>query len=1088
MKTILTKINSDAFSLNNNVLEKDTKLLNELTEIVSATIKTIDHNKVVLSADNTTISIETSKNEISGNVGDKVSIELKKDSNESYKIKQIFSDVNYKEKLIKEKGIQDKAKNVLELFNKNNTSLEDNNILNGKLKVNDDELKKIQILNKIKRDLAFGYENINTNVINELVSNGISLGKISLPILSNVIKETKNSNSEKLSKSDVKKAVQSYIIENNGDSKNTVNAKIAIKKLAENNVKITEKNIEALESVILKTTKIENLSDSSLSNILSNETNFTLENVYRNNYISKTNDTSVNLADEIIKDLESDIKKTLENENLEVTNKILKESNFLVKNNIPLSKVNLNKLKFLKNFKATENLEDIMDKAANNIKKDINVSEINLLDIMNRANTENLTNEYNQIINMIPNIKDQNIIDVVRNNNAITLNNIRLSTEGQKTNSNYDSKTDISNIKLQLATLQSKLTHEAANRLANKNISINTIPLKNAITTLQELEKENYSKNLKLMQVEETSKNIDSMYNLFDTLKNFNKINDRVFSDIFSKKTDFTIKGIDNSLKSNINLDSYNTFATMPSTKHKDSFSKVKEQFVDLLNNMGIKPTKQNIKAATILSKNNLDVNNDSITQIKLIDSKINEISNKLLPNIAATIIREGLNPMDLHVDQVLNYIEKYKDTYSETTSDKISNHILEMDKKKNIDETTRKSMIAIYRMLNTIKNNESVSLGVAIKNNSNLTLGNLLEASKYYSKTKGKEEAINIKLDNNFGELKENSIPENSIRGALEKNKSKQFEYNNINIDNLSEELNPDILKDIIKNENIYQKPLEELILEVNEYENTYQKIENINIETMNNSLDFINDVLVSSPNSVYFMQMNQIPLTMDNITFAKRIIDNQNYTFEQINELSQIELDSQLEDLSLSTKLDGMKNGVSPDDIMKNMSKQLEMVQKATTDSNTIKKIKLARNAIKIQDFINKSKNTGIFTLPIKLHDKIASLNMHIINNNLSTKEETNAFMALDTTNLGDISIGIRQRRNKVDLKISAEDNHSLEALKNNEYILIDYLKQEGIKIDDISFDIQPTTNLLKQEVEKTEELKKNNIDLKSKYNISI
>lgn len=1089
MKAVLNKLNSDTLSLNNNILEKDNKIVNDLTEISSATIKTVENNKVVLVDDNTNISIETNKSEIEGNVGDKVSIELKKDDNEGYKIKQIFTDPNYKEKLIKEKGVQDSAKNVLELF-KNNMTSKDNNILNGKLKVNDDdELKKIQIINKIKRDLAFGYENVSTNIVNELASNGISLGKVSLSTLSNLIKDTKNSESEKLSETDVKNAIESYNNENIGDSKNTINAKIAIRKLAENGVKITNKNIDTLESVISKTAKIENLTDSALINILSNENNFTLENVYRTKYLAKTTDTSERLSDQLIKDLEDDIEKRLENENLEVTNENLAESKFLVRNNIPLNKTNLSRIKFLRNFKADENIENILDKAANNIKKDINVSEIELLDNKNKVNKEKLIDEYDQIIKMIPDVKNENITDVLNKNNPVTLNNLMLSLKNEKINTNNTANSNISDIKLQLATLQSKLTYEAANRLANKNISINTIPLKNAINTLKELEKENYATNLKFMNVEETPKNVNSMYNLFNILKGFNKVNDNVLTDVMSKKVDFTIKGIDNSIKSYANLDTYNTFATIPNAKYKDSFNKVKDQFAELLANMDINPTKQNIKAATILSKNNINVNDENITQIKLIDSKINEISNKLHPNIAALIIGEGVNPMDLHVDQVLNYIEKYKDNYAETTADKISNHILEMDKQKNIDEKTRSSMIAIYRMLNTIKNNDSASLGVALKNSTNLTLGNLMEASKYYTKTKGINEAININVDSNFGEVKESIVPENSIRATLENSKSNEYEYNKINLDNISEKLDPNILKDILKNdENVYEKPLEELILEVNEYEKTNEKINNINMETMKNSLDLLNDVLVTSPNSVYFMQMNQIPLTMHNITFSKRIIDNQNYVFEQINDVANIESTSQLEDLSLSTKLDGMKNGVTPDDIMHNMSKQLEMVEKSTTDTRTIKKIKLARNAIKIQNFINKSKNTGVFALPIKLHDKIASLNMHVLTNNLSDNEETNAFMALDTTNLGDVSIGIKQKRNKVNLKISTEDKNSLEALKHNESILVEYLREEGIKVDEIVFDIQPTKNLLKEEVEKVEELKKNNIDLKSKYSITI
>ncbi|MCL2753482.1 MAG: DUF6240 domain-containing protein, partial [Defluviitaleaceae bacterium] len=188
----------------------------------------------------------------------------------------------------------------------------------------------------------------------------------------------------------------------------------------------------------------------------------------------------------------------------------------------------------------------------------------------------------------------------------------------------------------------------------------------------------------------------------------------------------------------------YDQNATMVSLKYGDTFAKIAEQFAPMLRNMGFADDAYTIRAAKVLTANNMDINAENLAKIKDITAKIEDVQTKLHPRIAAAMVVDGMTPQNMQMDDILQYIEQHNEEYGKSTMEQLLENIAKMDKEGDVPQEVRETVMQVYQMLYKVSKNNSAGVGFAVNAGIDLTLENLMEFSKNFDATKARSNAIN--------------------------------------------------------------------------------------------------------------------------------------------------------------------------------------------------------------------------------------------------------------------------------------------------------------------------------------------------------
>ncbi len=1009
-----------------NIYDDKTKTAQKQTDFLKASVESIEKQTAVLKEIGGDRRFKISNNELNAKVGDTFDFEVVGKSKNDFTLKLLENNIREAGNLIAK---QISHEELADMLKKHNIIASEENMLtvNSQKKMVQEQKLIAEAKAKINRELSYASGNVTQSAINELLSSGLSLDKISLGILNNVMRHIELKPPQQLSEKELNEVV-SQISEKEIEGKAEI-----IKALHKNNLPINDRNVKLLEGVAAKAESLKTINDSQITGLVKSEKPITLENIYISRHTSAIGQPEQALPNETWLALQPEIEKSFKREHIDFNEKNLSYARMMIEKDVLITKGNIEKVDFLKNISSHINAENVLDMAAKNIKNNTSPASIDFLNEKEAMMQKiSLLKNYKGIINDLPLIKPEKVEVLLKNQIPLTLNNLRTQFTKESpdvriidpiyaADDNELAQTILSG-KRQLAEIQLKLTKDAAVRLAGKNINIETMHLEDALEELRNIEKTPYVRHLKIMDAPLTKENVDNLSGLFAKMGGFKNITNNAYGNILLDKTKFNIDGIDNSIKLAKTIKDLEQFATAPNPKYGDSFRNVRNQISPLLQTLGIEANDSNVRAASILSRNNLDFNPENVVKINTIDAKINRIQDTLHPNIAANMLKDGLDPSEMHIDDVLSYIEKFNGQYGENLKDKISRYIMEMDDNKSIDKTTREGMIAIYRMLNAVQKNESISIGVTVKNGVDLTLGNLMEAADYYGKTSGKYSEIDIRLDQTTGELEALNIPESNIKGVLTKT---AMEYNKTRIDSFIEAASPDKLGEIIRHEgveNVKTKALSELINELKAMTST--QLNNTAIKAN----DLIQQLTESSSEMLHWMSTNNIPLTFNNISCAKKLSTNQFFITDEINDI-QSESDLGMEEVADKPSLDKFKKGINT---TASLSSEIEKIKDGMTDRVSIERLTALQNVIKFQTEILEKQDKQ--HIPVSLTNRIAGLNMYVINENLEKVENKRIYMSLNTENLGNIQILINAGNNKTGIKITSDDEHGLSVLKQS------------------------------------------------------
>jgi len=528
-------------------------------------------------------------------------------------------------------------------------------------------------------------------------------------------------------------------------------------------------------------------------------------------------------------------------------------------------------------------------------------------------------------------------------------------------------------------------------------------------------------------------------------------------------KSPFTVLGIHESVLYARARAHYEQHATVPDPRYGDSFAKVKGEFAPLLEKLDITPSAENLKASFILSKNSMDVTQENVNAVKEIDAKINALATKLHPIIAASMVQEGLNPLEMHVDQVLSYVKHFNLGKGKDVTGKIAQYIMEMDESMQLDPEVRKSMIALYRMLHIIQKDEAAALGLATEMGSSPTLGALMELAKKFKHIRSGD-AVDMQVDESFGQLQRIVRPEGNIKGAVEQTAdslAKKISHMDVVLDRFVDVASPAILEQLLSSPDGLDKPLEDLTASgILPESPDYTPADTVNaakvvFERM--VAEQIQAFIAANPQLVHFLSSRNIATTVGNIKSLEKLTRSNRALADELEEAErnteeELGTDSILDALQ-DTSLSGLRKGSTPGLLF---ARILDAVNNALPTKSTAS----LESLLAVTHALNGDAESG-FQLPINVNGRIANLQLYVLNDRALTQDGARVLLSLDTKNLGLVTAYFTMNADGVDVIVTAQTERALEALTDRTEALTQMLFGAGVKIENLQIilDKEPT-----------------------------
>ncbi len=1043
----------------NNKREKQIQNINfnnklEEGQNINGEIKEEKDGKYKISLDgNITINID--KDKIKGKVGDKVSFSVL----EGNKMMQITEKLEPEEKIVKRANLKSKDFNINISQQKYKSYLNKN----AQPTVQENILYKTNLKNK----LGHVSNTISEESLKEIINKNLDAKKLDLFSFSDCLSESLGEETKKdapksideLQKEEENKNIKMDLNMNGVDEE----AIFSFESVFTNtSLPLTDKNIENIKNIKDKIEDIKGIDKNSVLNMLKEGKKPTLENIYTAKHSRNSSNFQIDISK--IGDVDNMLKNLFEKLDIEATQENLEIGKEFIKNQIDISRENIDNYKKLSNIEENINSEDILISGAKNIIK--NKSPLDI-DIFNSE--QNYIQKYKGYKNLIENISEENLQYLIDNKMEINLSNIEKYSDKISTES---VSTEAIEKRLSLAKIQMKLTTDNIYTLAKNGINIDTKPLQNVINELEKIEQAKYKASLENIKAGNISENTKTMSKVFDAMQNiFPKKVYNVFRDIINKDIDFSIEGINQGIKAKKVLQDLDTFATTINKKFGDSIKKLDSDFEKLLQENGFEVNETNKKALKILSLNELDFNDENFINVKLIDSKLDYIHNNLHPLTVSKMLKEGFNPMDKNIDEVIDYINK--DENLKTSREKIAEQILSMDNKNMLSSEERKAVISVYRMINAIEKDGSASIGSLLKSEKNITFNNLLDSAKIYQKNKK-----NLDFDKTVDD-------ENGLTSVLNFN-------NNIknNLDNWFENSNAEYNKmlinkalDYIKSEDIDKAlkqnvSLEKTLEEIGQIKNMPKEFANEVIQNARN-IDSI------SKDAMDYFYDTDMKINLNNINMLENIISGKKSpSYDIANFKDEMEKRNLDFDISIIDTLDDKKY-----DKEEAKSSLLELDKESETAFDKILgmdnfydiKYMIGKNndifsSISFLKDNNNSKS-GAYSFPMKLKNgKIADLNMYILNDK-----------ALDDKNLS-FYVNISSEGKNIESYIKVFDGGKFakiianENAKDYEEDILNVLNKFDIEPEKIIYKDKKADNMFKRSIS---DIKDNLVDFDNEVN---
>ena len=502
-----------------------------------------------------------------------------------------------------------------------------------------------------------------------------------------------------------------------------------------------------------------------------------------------------------------------------------------------------------------------------------------------------------------------------------------------------------------------------------------------------------------------------------------------------------------------------------------DSIRKAFQNVDEILSDNGYEANEENRRAVRALGYAEMEINEQAIDRVKEADQALRQVISRMNPAKTLEMIRNGDNPLDENIFELQNRLNSEGTPAQET--EKYSKFLVRLERKGELTEDEKDAFIGMYRLFRQIEKSDGKLLGNVLNENGDLTLRNLLSASRSNRALAG---GMDYTVDDDFGGLEKviargRSISE-QIDGGFAKSALHQgsLRYNEQLAGEILEKLTPESLS---INELSEDTTLSEL------YDRVESSYQNRSFSEEEVTADYEEDVALRKQAAevedsvIEALRNNRIPVTADNVLAENVLMNQRGSTFGRLMDQAAKARTTKDSSSAPEEGKNGNVNGKSMydklveafGDVIDNFDsyenageKYIEVLGAANALLN--EESEEITDIIDIREAVLLHKELGVaarqaenenYEIPVEIDGRWTSINLKLV----SDSEESGTVTAtLETEGYGKIAAKFTVDNHRVSGFISGDDPQGLKRLSERADELSRELSGNGKEIGQLNF----------------------------------
>ena len=547
--------------------------------------------------------------------------------------------------------------------------------------------------------------------------------------------------------------------------------------LKRNDLPVNEENTKNIVSAMDKAADIKPLNDETIKYMVLHQLEPSVDNLYKaefsagggsqrqsRGYYQDGGGYFQKKADTIEWDqIKEQAEKIVKDAGFQADQETMDNAQWLIEQGIPLTADSIGSLNELRGLELPMSEDDMLQSMAIGIADGKAPAKASLIA------TETMAEKAASLIEDVDAVGDSAIQAVIENGDTLNLKNLREA--GSLEPPAVTEQDAFISARRQLEETRLAMTFEANLKLMKQGINIDTVPLSELVDKLKEAEREYYDPLL--IKKGEAFENDAAKNTALDTRIGLYKQTATVFealrtipaetiARVDTKGADFTARrvyevsepiraqyqanaGSQGDARRN-QINSYEALMTAPRSDMGDSIRKAFRNVDDILADNGYELNESNRKAVRILGYAEMAINPESIDRVREAEQALRQVVEQMTPAKTLEMIRNGDNPLD---ENIFALNERLRVSTPSQDTEKYSKFLVRLERKGEISEDEKDAFIGMYRLFRQIEKSDGKLLGNVIDAGENLTLRNLLSASRS-NRAKGMDYGI----DDDFGGL----------------------------------------------------------------------------------------------------------------------------------------------------------------------------------------------------------------------------------------------------------------------------------------------------------------------------------------------
>ena len=878
-------------------------------------------------------------------------------------------------------------------------------------------------------------------------------------------------------------------------------AQMIEKKLQENDVPVTEENVEQSKEALDKVTELSELSDGVIKYMILNHIEPTIDNIYAAEYSASGDGNrqgrgyyTDDMAGYYAKKAESidyqqimpQIEKIINQAGLSVTEETTEEAKWLIEKGVPLTEDTLQQYEALKAITITDDTEQLMNQIGQAISegKQAGAALLN--------GEESIYQQAVSYVEEISTITDQAISQVVENEKKITIRNLsdmqkqiqsdtyagattidlgvtakENMTEERMTGVSFAEELENSpdkfiTAKRQLEEIRLQMSVEANVKLLKSGMTIDTTELEALVEAYKQIEEKqntvlfgNQGNIENTENTEEISRKASLYKDVLGKLTEIANVPAAVVGKAVETGTAFTLNYVheQGTILQKAYLSAGETYEALMTAPRKDLGDSIKKAFrnVDsLLDEIDMEQNDTNRRAVRILGYNNMEVSQENVEAVKTADEELQRVVRKMTPAATLQMIRDHVNPLETDLTTMENYLSEL-DNSTLNESEKYSKYLYKLEQNSQITQEEKKAYIGIYRLIRQVEKTDGAAIGTLVHQGREVSFDNLLSAIR-----SNKKAGMDTTVNDDFGGIssvsgKTESISDqiNTMKSLPTEEEQREIKYQENLAKDILDSLDPMVLNQIdlpITNEMTLEQLAEQLNKfqenKENELEMSYQSEELKEVQKINQIEDQVIQSLID------FEQ----PITMDNLFAANALQNHRGNAFQKLWNASSEEKKEAFTKAMKAFQDSFEQNDIpeSDDSSIRNLVidscgsfKEMteEIVQDKLDEANaTSIDVKSMAFSLKQINLATNLANEENYEVPVKIGNEITSINLRIIRGN----EQSKVRATTDTEQYGKVAAEFSVTTKTVSGYVATDSIEGYEKLKELQDSLEKEMKQ--------------------------------------------